>query len=238
MGGKGSAVGRCVVVWAVVALLATAPATGVQAQEGTWELTAGEPGCQRVALIFNIGMDYEPRMGVLDGLVAAGVPATVFPMGWWAWTYPDLVRRMADQGFVVGSHGDQAIPLTLRSDWEVAQDVRDAHWAIESVLGYAPAPYSTRYAADRADRVRAIVAGEGYVPVGWEVSAADWTAEASPMSVYANVMDNVYDGAIVELHLDAPNTAGSTEVALPWIVADLSALGYTFVTVPELSYAC
>ena len=205
---------------------------------GAWEFDAGQPGCKRVALIFNVGMDYEPRMTVLDGLAARGVPATVFPMGWFAWTYPDLIRQMANEGFVVGSHGDQPIPLTTRADWEIAQDIRDAGTAIESALGQPPAWYFTAYAADRDDRVRAIVAAEGYVPVGWTVSADDWVPDATPMSVYHHVVDNIYDGAIVEFHLDAPNTAGSTEISLPWIVTDLAALGYTFVTVPDMTLPC
>lgn len=236
---RDAAFGRWVIIGAVAALLAgaAAPAT-TRAHEVYGEFVAGAPGCQRVALIFNIGMGNEPRMGVLDNLVAAGVPATVFPMGAWTWQNPDLVWRMASQGFAVGSHGDQAIPLTQRADWEIAQDVRDSFWAIQSAIGYAPAPYFTPYAADRDARVRAIVAAEGYVPVGWEVSSADWMAEASADSVYGNVMSGVYDGAIVEFHLDAPNTAGSTEIALPWIVADLAAQGYTFVTVPEMASPC
>ncbi len=243
MRGLGAVLGRraalCMTVLALVLGSAvTGGAVRVRAQEGAWEFAVGAPGCGRVALIFNIGMGYEARMGTLDFLVTAGVPATVFPMGEWAQNNPGLVASMANQGFVVGSHGDQGIPLTWRSDWEIAQDVRDAHWSIESALGFPPAPYFTPFAADRDDRVRSIVAAEGYVPVGWDVSSADWTWDASPTSVYDNVMGNVYDGAIVEFHLDAPNTVGSTEVALPWIVNDLWARGYSFVTVPELAVGC
>jgi hypothetical protein len=51
-------------------------------------------------------------------------------------------------------------------------------------------------------------------------------------------MPNVYDGAIVELHLDGPASATSTGVALPWIVDELRDAGYTFVTIPELARPC
>ncbi len=209
-----------------------------EAQAGSWELFAGEPGCGRVAMIFNVGMDDEPHPEVTDGLAASGIPATIFPMGWWARTYPGLLQTMANQGFAIGNHGDQGIPLTTRADWEAAQDIRDADWAIESALGYPPVPYFTPFAADRDYRLRAIVAAESYTAVGWGVSAGDWTADASPMSVYTRVMADVYDGAIVEFHLDGPNTTGSTAIALPWIISDLAAMGYTFVTVPDLLASC
>lgn len=225
-------------LFSILLLIAAATLPTVPVQAESWELAAGEPGCRRVALIFNVGMDYEPHPDVTDGLAAGGIPATIFPMGWWAETYPGLLQTMANQGFVIGNHGDQAIPLTTRADAEIAQDVRDADQAIGSALGYPPAPYFTPYAADRDDRVRAVVAAEGYTPVGWGVSSGDWTADASPMSVYTSVMDGVYDGAIVEFHLDGPNTVGSTAIALPWIVADLTTAGYSFVTVPDLLAAC
>lgn len=243
MGHLGGALRRRAAVWAVVGLLAIGGAvlggrSPARAQDGGWEFVSGTPGCGRVALIFNIGMGYEARMGTLDSLAAAGVPATVFPMGEWSRDNPGLVWSMANQGFVVGSHGDQGIPLTQRADWEIAQDVRDAHWSIAAAIGGPPAPYFTPFAADRDDRVRSIVAAEGYLPVGWNVSSADWTWDASADSVYDNVMSNVYDGAIVEFHLDAPNTAGSTEIALPWIVNDLRTRGYSFVTVPQMTQPC
>jgi peptidoglycan/xylan/chitin deacetylase (PgdA/CDA1 family) len=232
----------CVIAVALAANALMPPAMLVRqahAQDaGAWEFDAGEPGCQRVAIIFNIGMGYEPRMTVLDQLAATGVPATVFPMGWWARMNPYLVSYMGNDGFVVGSHGDQPIPMTMRGDWEIAQDVEDARASITDALGWAPSPYFTFYAADRDDRVRTVVANQGEVPVGFTVSADDWVGDATPMSVYTSVVNNIYDGAIVEFHLDAPNTAGSTEISLPWIVADLQAAGYTFVTVPEMASPC
>ncbi|MDP9365917.1 MAG: polysaccharide deacetylase family protein, partial [Chloroflexota bacterium] len=96
----------------------------------------------------------------------------------------------------------------------------------------------TPYAAAIDDRVRAVVAAEGYLPVGWTVRSEDWNPEITADAVYQNVVGNVHDGAIVELHLDASTSVFSTAVALPWIVRDLRAAGYTFVTVPEMSAPC
>ena len=53
-----------------------------------------------------------------------------------------------------------------------------------------------------------------------QVPAADYGRDATEDSVYEHVMGNVRDGAIVELHLDAPASAESTGRALPRIVDD------------------
>ena len=60
---------------------------------GTPELRQGLPGCQRVAIIFNIGIGYPPDLGVLAWLEANDIPATLFPMGWWAEENPDTHAR-------------------------------------------------------------------------------------------------------------------------------------------------
>ena len=205
---------------------------------GTPELRGGQAGCQRVALIFNIGVGAETRMPILDYLVRESVPATLFPMGWWAEENPDLLQRMGKMDLAIGSHGDIRGELTQRDDVDVSNDVRRSFATIEAAIGRDPEPYFTPYAADMDERVRALVAKQGYLPVAWEVPAADYGPEATADSVYLRVVPNVYDGAIVEFHLDAPASETSTEIALPWIVDNLREKGYEFVTIPEMATPC
>lgn len=195
---------------------------------------AGEPGCNRVALIFNIGVGADPATGILDTLAATDVPATMFVMGWWAEQNPPVLERMVQEGYLIGSHGYAANELPTLTDDEVLADLRSAATAIEEATGSPPAPYFTPYAAAMDARVRHLVADQGYLPVGWEVSAADYGADATEDGVYAGVIDNINDGAIVELHLDGPASNESTGRALPRIIHDLRAAGFQFVTIPEM----
>ena len=57
-------------------------------------------------------------------------------------------------------------------------------------------------------------------------------------SIYGNVVGGAYDGAIIELHLDSERSIDGTAVALPWIIDDLRAQGYRFVTVPTIAGGC
>lgn len=201
-------------------------------------LTAGSPGCHRVALIFNIGIGDDPATGILDTLARQQVPATMFVMGWWAERKPPVLDRLVEEGYLIGSHGYAANGLPLLTDEEIRDDLRDAAAAIEEATGSPPAPYFTPYAAAIDARVRHMVADQGYLSVAWEVPAADYGPDATEESVYAQVMDNIYDGAIVELHLDGPASAQSTGRALPRIIDDLRARGYQFVTISELVEPC
>lgn len=201
-------------------------------------LNEGQAGCQRIAMIFNIGIGYEPSQTVLDTLLTSGVDATMFPMGWWALQHPDYMRGLETSGFVIGTHGHDSLHLTQYGTDTVVADIETSANAIESVIGRQIDPWFTPYAADTSPWMRGVIADLGYTSVGWRVPAADYGSNATAESVYAQVVPNTYDGAILEFHLDGPATEQSTAVALPWIIADLQAAGYQFVTVPELATPC
>jgi hypothetical protein len=205
---------------------------------GTPFLETGTPGCKRVAIIFNIGIGYDLQMQTLLWLKQNNVPATIFPMGWWALQFPDDMRTMAMLGFPIGTHGDVRLNLTGFSDEEIVTDLKDSEAHIKKIIGQVPTPYFTPYAADVDDRVRSIVARQGYLPVAWDVSAADWDEGITADYVYDRVVPNVVDGSIVEFHLDGPASEESTAVAIPRIVKDLKARGFQFVTVQDMAQPC
>jgi peptidoglycan/xylan/chitin deacetylase (PgdA/CDA1 family) len=205
---------------------------------GTPFLEKGTPGCKRVALIVNIGIGEPLQTHPLLWLKAEGVPATLFPMGWWALAFPDDMRTIAMLGFPIGSHGDVRLNLTGFSDDEVVIDLRDSATHIRQVIGKDPAAYFTPYAADMDERVRSLVAREGYLPVAWDVPADDWGEDISAEYVFDRVVPNVEDGSIVEFHLDGPSSKEATAVAIPWIVEELRERGYHFVTIQDMAQPC
>jgi peptidoglycan/xylan/chitin deacetylase (PgdA/CDA1 family) len=198
----------------------------------------GHPSCNQVALVFNIGIGDQPSQAILDTLIEHQVPATMFPMGWWASEHPDFLRQIADAGFVIGTHGDQPLNLTSATDEAIHQDVTSSIAVIESVIGREIDQYFTPYAADSDARVRDVVSDMGLLPVGWNISANDYGPDATENSVLDRVMSNIYPGAIIEMHLDGPATESSTALALPRIISELQAQGYDLVTVPDLVIPC
>lgn len=205
---------------------------------GTPYLIRGTPGCNRVAFLFNIGIGYEMQMQALEWLAANDVPATVFPMGWWAQQFPEDMKEIQDLGFLIGTHGDTRGNLPQYSDDDILKDLKDSETHIEQVTGEEIGSYFTPYAADMDERVRSIVASQGFLPVAWEVSAADYGADIDADYVFERVAPNVVDGAIVEFHLDGPASAQSTAIALPWLVENLRNKGFTFVTIQDMAQPC
>ena len=94
----------------------------------------------------------------------AGVKGTFFTLGWVAERYPALIRRIADAGHEVASHGwdhDRVFTLTPEA---FRADLRRAHAAIEDAAGVAPKGYrAPSFSIDgRTPWAHAILAEEGY----------------------------------------------------------------------------
>lgn len=201
-------------------------------------LVEGDVACPRIALIFNIGVGYPPSETILHTLIEQDVPATMFPMGSFARSQPEYLRRLDEAGFPIGTHGDTNLWLTDASNMDIRTDTLASVEAIEAVIGRPIDAYHTPFAGNADDRVRAVVATTGLTPVGWRVSAPDWSADATEEGVYNAVFHNAYPGAIIEMHLDGPATERSTALALPRLVDDLRARGFEFVTLGEMQEPC
>ncbi len=84
---------------------------------------------------------------VLELFDAAGVKATFFTLGWVAHRHPALIRRIAEAGHEVASHGwDHRRVFTMTSD-EFRKDIADAREALEQaacgkVTGYRAPSFS------------------------------------------------------------------------------------------------
>ena len=217
-------------------LFVASPSTGTPALE------RGTPGCDRVALIFNLGrgsFDDPFSWNMVDYLVAESVPATMFARAWWSSYYPAWAYELDQAGFVVGIHGEPGLSLNDQTAEAAMTTIVDAQTRLEAALGHAADPVFTPFDPDTDPEVLSMVALDGFLPVIADVQGHDGhDSGASPETVTANVLENVYDGAIIELHLDSPTGVSSTATALPGIVASLREEGYTFVTIPELAQPC
>jgi len=198
------------------------------------EVVRGDPARPNVALVVNVGAGSEPAAGMLDTLREKGLRTTFFVLGWWAEKNPELMKRIADEGHEVASHGHSVFDLTSVSDAAVRADLEAADAAIGAVTGKTTRPLWSPSAGYRDARVRRIAASLGYRPIYWTVDSGDWTREATADGVYRRVMDRTVNGAIVVLHFDSPTTVASTAVALPRLIDDLRASGFNLVTVTEL----
>jgi len=101
---------------------------------------------------------------VLDLFDTAGVTATFFTLGWVAERYPALMRRIAEAGHEVASHGyDHARVFTFTPE-QFRADLRKSRAILEDVSGQAVTGYrAPSFSIDpRTPWAHPILAEEGY----------------------------------------------------------------------------
>jgi len=101
---------------------------------------------------------------VLELFAEAGVRATFFCLGWCAEREPEVVRRIADAGHEVASHGYGHRMITEQTPEEFRDDVRRAKALLEDLAGRPVAGYRapTFSITERTLWAADVLAEEGY----------------------------------------------------------------------------
>lgn len=215
------------------------------------------PGKKLIALTFDLCEQSSEiagyQGGIVDFLRQNRIKATFFVGGKWMLSHRDRAQQlMADGQFEVANHAWEHRNLRNLSGRALTDEVRNVQLAYEQVRDELAAkqcvgPDGRTPAAQQAPRRLGLfrfpfgacspealeeVAGQGLLPIQWDVSSGDPAVGLPPATMTQNVLASARPGSIVLFH--ANGRGWSTEAALPGIVSALKAKGYEFATVSEL----
>jgi peptidoglycan/xylan/chitin deacetylase (PgdA/CDA1 family) len=185
----------------------------------------GPTGRRDVTLTFDVAYDARYTASFLDVLRRYGVKATMFVTGEWADANPALVRRMANEGHLVGNHSYSHPEFTKISDREIARQLARTDAAISARTNRSTKPYfRPPYGAQDA-RVNRGLGDEGYrYDVLWTVDSLGWKGLTAP-EVVRRCIERAAPGAILMFHLSAKPDLD----ALPWVIQWLRNNNYRLV---------
>jgi len=190
-----------------------------------------------VALTFDAGANASGLTSIMNTLDGYGVPATFFLTGSWTRGHPDQARAIGLR-YAVGNHTDTHPHLPALSDSAVRSQVLTAQSTIINATRYDPRPMFRFPFGDRSARTLSLVNSMGYVSIWWTVDTLGWKGTSGGQSsgtVVQRVLNTLRPGQIVLMHVGSNPDDGSTldADALPRIITELRARGYTFVTVSQ-----
>src|SRR4029079_18220665 len=207
------------------------------------ERTGDKPGS--IALTFDDGPDPTWTPAILDILKKENVPATFFVIGKNGDAYPDLLRRIVDEGHEVGNHTYTHPNLGEVPAGITTLELNANQRLIESVTGRSTVlfrpPYFGDAEADKPQEVTPAYLAQqmGYVMVGVRIDPGDCSLPVNADEVVKRTIDRALDtnpdtrGQVILLH-DSGGDRSATVAALPQIIRDLKAKGFKFVPVSEL----
>ncbi|MDP4179927.1 MAG: glycosyltransferase [Bacillota bacterium] len=197
-----------------------------------------DSGQKKIALTFDDGPNnvYTPK--ILDILKKNNIKASFFLIGKNAWDNPDIVKRMYKEGHNIGNHTYSHPDLPQYSRLKTRLELNMTNDIIEILTGHTTMLFRQPYNVDwdLSSESEASVFKEiekmGYAIVGSNVDSKDWEGH-SPEAIRAKINKDLGKGNIILLHDDSTNMKNMI-TALPLIINDLKAKGYSFETVSDL----
>ncbi|MBG9812849.1 polysaccharide deacetylase [Bacillus endophyticus] len=186
-----------------------------------------------VALTFDDGPDLVHTPLILDKLKKYDVKATFFLLGENVEKYPNVVKRMATEGHIVGNHSYDHPNFVKVSNEEYHNQILKTGEIIQKLTGYFPKFIRPPYGFINEEHLK-WANEQRFMIIQWSIDTLDWkgiSAEAITEKVFANA----FPGSIILQH-SAPSGAkleGSVK-ALDLIIPQLQSKGARFVTLPKM----
>lgn len=199
--------------------------------ESVWH---GREDTSSVALTFDDG-PADDTAAILDMLAEQNLKATFFMVGRQVERYPQLARRVAQEGHEVGNHSYSHPVYLYHSARETRDQLRRAQEVINEATGIEPKlsrpPCGVRtpayFAAAREMRLRT---------VQWSDAGFDWK-RIGASAIAQNVLKKIRAGSIILLHdgdSHLKRDRRQTALSLPLIIEGLKMRGLRVAPLSEL----
>lgn len=193
----------------------------------------GDTSQKVIYLTFDCGYENGYTETILDVLKKHQAPAAFFVVGNMIETAPDIIRRMAAEGHIVGNHTYHHPDMSAISDQAAFKKELDDLAALykETVGEDLPMfyrPPQGKYNEENLKQAQAL----GYKTIFWSLAYVDWYVDnqPTPEQAYAKLLPRIHDGAIVLLH----STSKTNAEILDDLLTKWEDMGYTFASLEDL----
>lgn len=181
---------------------------------------------------FDCGYENGFTPSILDTLKEKNVKAMFFVTKDFIVSNPEYVKRMKEEGHMVGNHTVRHLSSPELTPEELAQELYEVAIAMEEETGYSIDPFFRTPMGEYSERVLKVVQDMGYTSVFWSIAYYDYDVNNQPGKDY--VVDHFdtyhHNGCIALIH----NISESNTQALGDVLDLLREAGYRFGMLTEL----
>lgn len=184
-------------------------------------------------LTFDAGYENGCTGKILDVLQKHQVPAAFFLVGNYLEKNPDLVRRMVEEGHIVGNHTMHHPDMSKLSDKAAfSKELSDLETLFTEVTGKELPKYYRPPQGVYSEENLKMAKELGYKTVFWSLAYADWNNDAQPTKeqAFSKLLPRVHNGAVVLLH----STSATNAEILDELLTKWKDMGYHFESIDVL----
>ena len=193
----------------------------------------GDPTQKVLYLTFDAGYENGCTEKILDILKQEQVPAAFFLVGNYLQKNADLVRRMVEEGHIVGNHTMHHYDMSKLTDKEAfTGELQDLEILFKEITGQDMPRYYRPPQGIYSEENLKMAKELGYRTVFWSLAYVDWNNDAQPTreEAFQKLLPRTHPGAVVLLH----STSQTNAEILEELIGKWKEEGYTFGTVDAL----
>lgn len=183
-----------------------------------------------ISISFDAAWGNEDTQILIDILEKYNIKATFFLVGEWVDKYPESVKALSDAGHEIMNHSDTHPHMSQLSAEEMAWEIDSCNDKIEKITGVRPMLFRAPY-GEYNNTLIEVLEKKGMYCIQWDVDSLDWK-DPAPADISSRVCRLAQPGSICLFH----NAAKNTPEALPILLEQLLADGYTFVPISQAIY--
>ena len=193
----------------------------------------GDTKEKKIYLTFDAGYENGCTARILDVLQKHNAPAAFFLVGNYLEKNGDLVRRMVEEGHIVGNHTMHHKDMSKLNDPEVfGKELRDLEDLFREVTGKELPRYYRPPQGVYSEENLKMAQEMGYKTVFWSLAYADWDNEKQPTreQAFSKLLPRIHNGAVVLLH----STSQTNAEILDELLTKWEEMGYCFGSLTDL----
>lgn len=185
-------------------------------------------------LTFDAGYENGNTSAILDALKKHHAPATFFVVGNYIETSPELVKRMVEDGHIVGNHTYHHPDMSRISSKEAFEkELGDLEALFEKTTGQPMKKYYRPPQGKYSESNLQMAKDMGYHTFFWSLAYVDWYQDKQPTKeeAFKKLIGRIHPGAIVLLH----STSGTNAQILDELLTRWEEMGYQFKSLDQLT---
>ena len=209
-----------------------APASGQQLKAYD-AVYLGDTEEKVIYLTFDAGYENGCTEKILDTLKKHQVSAAFFLVGNYLEKNADLVRRMVNEGHIVGNHTMHHPDMSKLSDKEAfSAELTGLEDLFREITGKELPKYYRPPQGIYSEENLKMAKELGYRTVFWSLAYADWNNDSQPSKeqAFSKLLPRIHNGAVVLLH----STSKTNAEILDELLTKWKEMGYSFGTLEEL----
>ncbi len=192
------------------------------------------PESKKIYITFDAGFENGNNEKILDVLKEKNAPAAFFLTERIYETSPDLIRRMVDEGHIVGNHGKDHKNLSSSVTKETFEaEVMSLETTYKDITGRDMPKYFRPPEGKYSEALLKMASDYGYTTVFWSFAYVDWFEKNQPSRELAlsKIKKRTHPGEVAMFH----STSSTNAAILGEVIDYWRECGYTIAPISELA---